>query len=289
MTQADRFGARAELAGGIDYFRLSRLQESGVGDPSRLPVTVKVMLENALRHAGASFANEDDVAVLTAWDGRPPAKDRERPFVPSRVLLQDFTGVPAVVDLAAMRSAMERTRGDPARIDPLVPVDLVVDHSVQVDAFGDERAYGRNIEREYERNKERYTLLRWAQVGFNGFRVVPPGMGIAMPTDTPTPHHAAQKTRWLAGFDIPLWLIWLHWVLSIAYPPWPLAIGRWHLGGAAPLLGKTCFGFIGSAADIEAAEDLERLADFRLSISPRFTDRHLVYCVQETLRIEAAV
>jgi aconitate hydratase len=178
VTQADRFGARAELADGVDYFRLRRLAESGVGDPSRLPVTVKVMLENALRHAGESFANEDDVSVLTAWDGKPPAKDRERPFVPSRVLLQDFTGVPAVVDLAAMRSAMERNKGDPAKIDPLVPVDLVVDHSVQVDAFGDERAYGRNIEREYERNNERYTLLRWAQVGFNGFRVVPPGMGI---------------------------------------------------------------------------------------------------------------
>jgi aconitate hydratase len=178
MTTADRFGARATLAGGVDYFRINRLAESGVGDPSRLPVTVKVLLENALRHAGASFANEDDVAVLAAWDGKPPAQDRERAFVPSRVLLQDFTGVPAVVDLAAMRSAMERIHGDPGKIDPLVPVDLVVDHSVQVDAFGDERAYARNIEREYERNRERYTLLRWAQQAFNGFRVVPPGMGI---------------------------------------------------------------------------------------------------------------
>ncbi|HEY7926720.1 MAG TPA: aconitate hydratase AcnA [Candidatus Dormibacteraeota bacterium] len=178
MTTADRFGARAPLAGGVDYFRLNRLAESGVADPSRLPITVKVLLENALRNAAASFANEDDVAVLAAWDGKPPAQDRERAFVPSRVLLQDFTGVPAVVDLAAMRSAMERAKGDPAKIDPLVPVDLVVDHSVQVDAFGDERAYGRNIEREYERNRERYTLLRWAQQGFNGFRVVPPGMGI---------------------------------------------------------------------------------------------------------------
>jgi aconitate hydratase len=178
VSTADRFGAQASLADGVDYFRLNRIAESGVGDPSRLPVTVKVLLENALRNAGASFANEDDVAVLAAWDGKPPAQDRERAFVPSRVLLQDFTGVPAVVDLAAMRSAMERAHGDPAKIDPLVPVDLVVDHSVQVDAFGDERAYGRNIEREYERNRERYTLLRWAQQGFNGFRVVPPGMGI---------------------------------------------------------------------------------------------------------------
>jgi aconitate hydratase len=178
MTTADRYGARAELAGGVDYFRLNRLAESGVGDPSRLPVTVKVLLENALRHAAAPFAGEDDVAVLTAWDGTRPAEDRERPFVPSRVLLQDFTGVPAVVDLAAMRAAMQRAGGDPSRIDPLVPVDLVVDHSVQVDSFGDAQAYGRNIEREYERNRERYTLLRWAQQAFQGFRVVPPGMGI---------------------------------------------------------------------------------------------------------------
>ncbi|MGH7723650.1 MAG: aconitate hydratase AcnA [Candidatus Dormibacteria bacterium] len=175
---ADRFGTRATLPGGVEYFRLDRLAESGVGDPSRLPVTVKILLENALRHAAAPFANRDDVAALVAWDGKPPEEDRERPFVPSRVLLQDFTGVPAVVDLAAMRAAMERAGGDPGRIDPLVPVDLVVDHSVQVDAFGDAQAYARNIEREYERNRERYMLLRWAQQAFRGFRVVPPGMGI---------------------------------------------------------------------------------------------------------------
>src|ERR1700726_667425 len=112
MSTADRFGARAELAGGVEYFRLGRLVESGVGDPSRLPVTVKVLLENALRHSGAPFAGEDDVAVLAAWDGKRPAEDRERAFVPSRVLLQDFTGVPAVVDLAAMRAAMQRGGGD---------------------------------------------------------------------------------------------------------------------------------------------------------------------------------
>jgi aconitate hydratase len=178
MSSADRYGARATLAGGVEYFRLNRLAESGVGDPSRLPVTVKILLENALRHSGAPFAGEDDVAALTAWDGTRPEKDRERPFVPSRVLLQDFTGVPAVVDLAAMRAAMQRAGGDPGKIDPLVPVDLVVDHSVQVDSFGDAQAYGRNIEREYERNRERYMLLRWAQQAFKGFRVVPPGMGI---------------------------------------------------------------------------------------------------------------
>ncbi|MBJ7594025.1 MAG: aconitate hydratase AcnA [Candidatus Dormibacteraeota bacterium] len=178
MSSRDRYGARATLADGVDYYRINRLAESGVGDPSRLPMTVKILVENALRHADAPFANEDDVAALTAWDGKRPEHDRERPFVPSRVLLQDFTGVPAVVDLAAMRAAMQRAGGDPGKIDPLVPVDLVVDHSVQVDSFGDARAYGRNIEREYERNRERYMLLRWAQQAFKGFRVVPPGMGI---------------------------------------------------------------------------------------------------------------
>ncbi len=178
MSSADRYGARASLADGVEYFRLNRLAESGVGDPSRLPMTVKILLENALRHSEAAFAGEDDVAALTAWDGKRPEQDRERPFVPSRVLLQDFTGVPAVVDLAAMRAAMQRAGGDPGKIDPLVPVDLVVDHSVQVDSFGDAQAYGRNIEREYERNRERYMLLRWAQQAFKGFRVVPPGMGI---------------------------------------------------------------------------------------------------------------
>jgi aconitate hydratase len=179
MTMAeDRFGARAELPGGLAYFRLEALARRGVGDVSRLPMTVKILLENLLRHAGDRFVTDDDVAALAGWDGRPPEHDRERAFVPARVLLQDFTGVPAVVDLAAMRSAVQRSGGDPSRIDPLVPVDLVIDHSVQVDAFGSAAAYGRNIEREYERNHERYALLRWAQQAFHGFRVVPPGMGI---------------------------------------------------------------------------------------------------------------
>ena len=179
MTMAeDRFGTRSELPGGVAYYRLDALAQRGVGDVSRLPMTVRILLENLLRHVGDRFVTDDDVAALAGWDGRPAEHDRERAFVPARVLLQDFTGVPAVVDLAAMRSAVQRRGGDPGRIDPLVPVDLVVDHSVQVDAFGSPDAYGRNIEREYERNHERYALLRWAQQAFHGFRVVPPGMGI---------------------------------------------------------------------------------------------------------------
>jgi len=181
MARADAFGARAPLPGvdGIDFYRLARLQEQGIGDPSRLPVTVRILLENLLRHSGESYVDEGDVEALARWDGSPPGEhDKERAFMPARVLLQDFTGVPAVVDLAAMRSAMARSGGDPGRIDPLSPADLVVDHSVQVDAFGNAGAYNANIEREYERNRERYELLRWAQQGFHGFSVVPPGMGI---------------------------------------------------------------------------------------------------------------
>ena len=166
--------ATAKLHNEIEYFPLASLG----GGVSRLPITVKILLENLVRHSGEAYVSDRDIEALVQWDGNAVAHDKERAFVPSRVLLQDFTGVPAVVDLAAMRSALQRRGGDPARIDPLVPVDLVIDHSVQVDAFGKPQSYGFNIEKEYERNHERYSLLRWAQQGFNGFRVVPPGMGI---------------------------------------------------------------------------------------------------------------
>jgi aconitate hydratase len=180
MARADAFGARTPLPGapGIDFYRLARLHEQGIGDPSRLPVTVRILLENLLRHSGESYVEEGDVEALARWDGRQVDADKERAFMPARVLLQDFTGVPAVVDLAAMRNAMARGGGDAGRIDPLSPADLVVDHSVQVDQFGSADAYQANIEREYERNRERYELLRWAQQAFHGFSVVPPGMGI---------------------------------------------------------------------------------------------------------------
>ena len=140
-------------------------------------MTVKVLLEMALRGLAQDPSEEVNARALAAWPA-PPPQQAQVPYRPARVLLQDFTGVPAVVDLAAMRSAMERMHGDPARIDPLVPVDLIIDHSVQVDAFGNTGAYSRNIEREYERNGERYALLRWAQQAFHNFTVVPPGMGI---------------------------------------------------------------------------------------------------------------
>jgi aconitate hydratase len=181
MPVPNAFGSRASLGPGLpDYYRLEALPGAGVplGVPlDRAPVTLKILLENALRHAGGGIVREEDVLALAAW--APGAGgEAEVPFMPSRVVLQDFTGVPAVVDLAAMRDAMAELGGDPARVNPLVPADLVIDHSVQIDAWGGAGAFAFNVGREYERNAERYQLLRWAQTAFRDLRVVPPGTGI---------------------------------------------------------------------------------------------------------------
>ena len=173
----DPFDARTSLGPGLpDHYRLDALAPLGF-HAERMPVTVKILLENVLRHAGGGIVGEDDVRTLAAW--RPGSEEEaEIPFMPARVLLQDFTGVPAVVDLAAMRDAMADLGGDPARINPLVPADLVIDHSVQVDRYRLPDSFSFNVEREYERNGERYQLLRWAQTAFRDLRVVPPGTGI---------------------------------------------------------------------------------------------------------------
>ena len=176
MPSPDPFDARRPLGPGLpDIVRLDAL--GGRTGTTRLPVTVRILLENVLRHAGGGIVTEADVETLAAWRPARPA-EAEIPFMPSRVVLQDFTGVPAVVDLAVMRDAMADLGGDPARVNPLVPADLVIDHSVQVDRFGTPAAFAFNVEREYERNGERYQLLRWAQTAFRDFRVVPPGTGI---------------------------------------------------------------------------------------------------------------
>ncbi|MGH2480208.1 MAG: aconitase family protein, partial [Ktedonobacteraceae bacterium] len=178
----DIFKARTKLEGAADsimYYRLDVLKDRGVQDSDRLPFTVKILLENALRHAGSELVSEEDVLALANWQPASAGQsEAEYAFMPGRVLLQDFTGVPAVADLAAMRSAMARMHGDPQKVNPLVPADLVIDHSVQVDSFGSTSSFGRNVEREYERNSERYGLLRWGQQAFSNFRVVPPGAGI---------------------------------------------------------------------------------------------------------------
>ena len=181
-THKDVFGARATLKsdyGTVFYAQLAALTKSGVQGFERLPVTVKIILENLVRHTDGELLTEDDVLTLARWaPGQATTSVREYPFLPGRVLLQDFTGVPAVADLAAMRSTVARMHKDPQKINPLVPADLVIDHSVQVDAFGSTLAFSRNVEREYERNSERYALLRWGQQAFSNFRVVPPGTGI---------------------------------------------------------------------------------------------------------------
>jgi len=176
----DPFHARALLPGvaePIYYYRLSALEEAGLGSISRLPFSIKVLLEAVLRQVDNFAVTEEDVVRLANWDARSPAQV-ELPFKPARVVMQDFTGVPGVVDLAAMRSAMARAGGDPKRVNPLIPVDLVIDHSVQVDDFGSNAALLFNAEREFERNRERYEFLKWGQKSFDNFRVVPPATGI---------------------------------------------------------------------------------------------------------------
>jgi aconitate hydratase len=178
--QHDPFSARAAFSTGqgqASLFRLNRLEELGLAKISRLPFSIRVLLESVLRHCDGFAVHEQDVKNLAAWNAAAPAPI-EIPFHPTRVLLQDFTGVPAVVDLAAMRAAMQRLGGDPKKINPLIPVDLVIDHSVQVDFFNSPSALRENVDLEYVRNRERYEFLRWGQKAFNNFRVVPPSVGI---------------------------------------------------------------------------------------------------------------
>ena len=175
----DPFGALATVdlsEGATSFYRLARLEEEGLVRLDRLPFSIRVLLENVLRNAGDGYVSTDHVAAVAAWS--PTNAGTDFPFMPTRVVLQDFTGVPAIVDLASMRDGIREMGGDPARINPLVPADLVIDHSVQVDFFGTGYAFEKNVAREYERNRERYALLRWAQEAFENYSVVPPGTGI---------------------------------------------------------------------------------------------------------------
>ncbi|MCO6456230.1 MAG: aconitate hydratase AcnA [Pirellulaceae bacterium] len=179
-SNRDPFGVRDTLQtdqGPVGIYRILRLEEQGLGQISRLPYSLRVLLEAVVRNCDGFVVTADDVRNLAAWQASSPA-EVEIPLLPARVVLQDFTGVPAVVDLAAMRTAMDRLGGDPAKINPLVPVDLVIDHSVQVDRFGSLDALDYNVHLEFERNRERYEFLRWGQRSFDNFRVVPPNVGI---------------------------------------------------------------------------------------------------------------
>jgi aconitate hydratase len=176
----DSFGARGTFdtgSGEAVIYRLNQLIEDGIGHVDKLPFSIKILLENALRNLDNREVSEDDVRNLANWDPSQPM-NVEVPFKPARVILQDFTGVPAMVDLAALRSAMQRMGGDPQKINPIIPVDLVIDHSVQVDSFAMREALRINSEIEFQRNRERYEFLHWSQKAFDNFKVVPPATGI---------------------------------------------------------------------------------------------------------------
>ncbi|MEC3862282.1 aconitate hydratase AcnA [Mesobacterium sp. TK19101] len=162
----------------VSYYSIPAAQAAGLGDFSRLPAALKVVLENMLRFEDGKTVSVDDIKAFADWGAMGGKNPREIAYRPARVLMQDFTGVPAVVDLAAMRDGIKALGGDPQKINPLNPVDLVIDHSVMIDEFGNPRAFQMNVDREYERNMERYTFLKWGQNAFNNFRVVPPGTGI---------------------------------------------------------------------------------------------------------------
>ncbi len=181
-TGQDSAKARRTLTAGgasLAYYSIPAATEAGLGDFSRLPASLKVVLENLLRFEDGGFSvSTDDIRAFAEWAANNGQNPREIAYRPARVLMQDFTGVPAVVDLAAMRDGIKELGGDPQKINPLNPVDLVIDHSVMIDEFGNPRAFQMNVDREYERNMERYVFLKWGQKAFNNFRVVPPGTGI---------------------------------------------------------------------------------------------------------------
>src|SRR5437762_3672139 len=180
MTSLDSFRCCKALKVGnktYAYYSLPAAEKNGLRGISRLPFSMKVLLENLLRHEDGRTVTKEDIQGVAQWL-KTKTSDREIAFRPARVLMQDFTGVPAVVDLAAMRDAMKHLGGDPSKINQLVPVDLVTDHSVIVNFAGTPTAFKKNVAEEYAQNQERYTFLKWAQRSFENFRVVPPGTGI---------------------------------------------------------------------------------------------------------------
>ncbi|WP_140984156.1 aconitate hydratase AcnA [Asticcacaulis tiandongensis] len=181
MSSVDSFQSKSDLKVGrktYTFYDLKAAEANGLSGISQLPASLKVLLENLLRNEDGVSVTKADIQALANWVNNKGAVEHEIAFRPARVLMQDFTGVPAVVDLAAMRDAMVKLGADPAKINPLNPVDLVIDHSVMIDYFGSKDAFGKNVDREYERNIERYKFLRWGSSAFNNFRVVPPGTGI---------------------------------------------------------------------------------------------------------------
>ncbi len=257
-----------------DYYRLDA---AGATDLERLPYTVKVLLENMLRGADVhpDLVSVNDVRALATWNPAQPA-EAELPFMPARVILQDFTGVPCVVDLAAMRDALADMGGDPSRINPLVPADLVIDHSVQVDEFGSDAAFLINVDREYERNGERYALLRWAQQAFADFRVVPPGTGIVHQVNL---EFLADVVAERDGVLLPDTLVGTDSHTTMING---LGVVGWGVGGIeaeAALLGQPCY------------QPMPVVVGFRLDgdLLPGTTATDLVLYVTQQLRAHGVV
>ena len=277
MTSINSLGTRKTLeAGGRSYHYFS-LEDADrkLGGIQRLPVSLKVLLENLLRHEDGDTVTAEDIRAVAGWLGNGSAA-REIAFRPVRVLMQDFTGVPAVVDLAAMREAMGRLGGDPDRINPLSSVDLVIDHSVQVDRFGSHGAFRRNVELEMERNGERYRFLRWAQTAFDNLRVVPPGTGICHQVNV----EYLARVVWTAdGVACPDTLVGTdsHTTMVNA-----LAVLGWGVGGIeaeAAMLGQPISMLV------------PEVIGFRLTGAPRegATATDLVLTVTEMLRARGVV
>jgi aconitate hydratase len=273
----DSAAARETLRVGDREFDYFPLAAAGAPDLEHLPYTVKILLENMLRGAATQpdLVSADDVRALAHWDPTQPA-EAELPFMPARVILQDFTGVPCVVDLAAMRDAIAEMGGDPARINPLVPADLVIDHSVQVDQFGSDAAFLINVEREYERNGERYALLRWAQQAFADFRVVPPGTGIVHQVNL---EFLADVVAERDGVLLPDTLVGTDSHTTMING---LGVVGWGVGGIeaeAALLGQPCY------------QPMPIVVGFRLDgdMPPGATATDLVLYVTEMLRAHGVV
>ncbi len=230
MASLDSFGCRRTLEVGsaaYDYFSLPEAEKNGLEGISKLPYSMKVLLENLLRHEDGRSVTKDDISAVAAWLVNRGKDEREIAFRPARVLMQDFTGVPAVVDLAAMRDAMQKLGGDVDKINPLVPVDLVIDHSVIVDEFGTPKAFGDNVTLEYERNGERYRFLRWGQGAFGNFRVVRPAPASAIRSISnicPRPSGPAPRKRRSAPSRSPTRTRWSE---PIRIPPWSMPWRCW--------------------------------------------------------------
>jgi aconitate hydratase len=281
-ARGDSFGARAVLdveGRRFTYYRLGALEEAGLGEVSRLPCSIRVLLEAVLRAEDGEVITRDDVAKLAAYDPlRPP--EIEVPFKPARVLLQDFTGVPVVVDLAAMRSAVARIGGDPQQINPQIPVELVIDHSVQVDYFASPDALERNAALEFERNRERYEFLHWGQKAFSSFRAVPPASGICHQVNL---EYLAQVVRTtgagpdaVASFDTV--------VGTDSHTPMVNGAGvvGWGVGGIeaeAAMLGQPYYMFPPAVVGVRLLGRLPEGA----------TATDLVLCVTELLRAKGVV